>query len=63
MGILHLLLIIVVIGVVVWLINAYVPIPPQFKKLVLIVGIIAAILIVLSAFGVLNLDVGIPKLR
>lgn len=63
MGILSLLIIIVVIGIAVWLINAYIPLPPPFKKLILIVGIIAAILIVLNAFGVLNMDVGIPKIR
>lgn len=57
MSLFVLLLIIVLIGVAVYLINRYIPLPRAFQVLVLIVGIVAAVLIALHAFGI-----GIPGL-
>lgn len=51
-GILHLFLEIVVIGLVVWLINAYLPIPEPFKKIILVIGVIVAVVLAFGAFGV-----------
>jgi len=65
MSMVALLLVIVVIGLVVWLINTFTPIPPQFKTLVLVVGILVAVLYVLSAFGILGHmgSVRVPTVR
>ncbi len=54
MQLITLLLVIVVIGLVVWLINTFTPIPPQFKMLILGIGILVAVLYTLSAFGILG---------
>ncbi len=54
MPLVTLLVLIAVIGVVVWLLTTYVPMQQPFKTAILIVGIIAVLLIVLNAFGLLD---------
>lgn len=52
------------VGVIVWLINSFTPIPSQFKTLVLVVGILIVLMIVLSAFGILgSLNVQVPRVN
>lgn len=65
MALITLLLVIVLIGLVVWLINTFTPIAPQFKTLVLVVGMLVAVLYVLSAFGILGHmgSVRVPTVR
>lgn len=63
MGIIHLLILICIIGFVVWLIQKFAPIPPQFKTVILWVAVAVVILIILQAFGILGFDTPIPKLR
>lgn len=55
-------LIAVVIGLVIWAIHTFLPIPQQFKTLILWVGIIVVLLILANAVGLLNYDVQIPRL-
>lgn len=52
---------IVVIGVIAWLINSYVPIPQPFKTLINIVLIVVALLLILNAFGLTS--GGLPRVR
>lgn len=52
---------IVVIGIIAWLINSYVPIPQPFKTLINIVLIVIALLLILNAFGLT--DGGLPHVR
>jgi small-conductance mechanosensitive channel len=54
---------IVVIGLIVWAVNAWTPIEPIFKRIVLILGVVIAILLVLSAFGVALPSPGVPKVN
>jgi hypothetical protein len=56
-----LLVVIIIVGVIVWFVNTYVPMPPAFKTLVYIVAGIFVLLYVLSAFGLI--DAGMPRLR
>lgn len=44
----------IVIGVLMWLVNAYIPMAQPFKNIVNIVVIIAVVLWLLSVFGVLG---------
>lgn len=44
---------IIVVGVLMWLVSAYVPMPEPFKKIVMAVAVIVTILWLLSAFGLL----------
>lgn len=48
-----LLLTIALIGVVAYLLTAFVPMPPKMAQLIVVVAIIFALLIVASYFGVL----------
>jgi uncharacterized protein (DUF983 family) len=54
----------IVIGVLMWLVNAYIPMAQPFKNILNIVVIIAVVLWLLSVFGVLgSLNGPIPQLR
>ena len=50
---------IVIVGVVLWLVNTYIPMQAGVKKILNIVIIIALILYLLSVFGVLAPDSGL----
>jgi hypothetical protein len=54
MDLISLIVVLVVVGVILWLINTYIPMQPPFKQIVNVVVIIALILWILSAFGVLH---------
>jgi len=54
MTLIHLLIILVVIGVLLWLVNSYIPMDAKIKKIINIVVIIAVVLWLLSAFGLLG---------
>lgn len=51
MSVLTILLVLVVVGVILWLINAYVPMPANFKRFVNVVIIIILIIWLLRVFG------------
>ncbi len=65
MSLLGLFLAIILIGVIVWAITTFIPIPAQFKQLIMVVGIIVAVLMVLQAFGILPAlqNVQVPQVR
>ncbi len=52
MSLLTLLLVIVVVGVVLWLINSYVPMDSKIKMILNVVIVIVLIIWLLKAFGV-----------
>lgn len=54
MSLLNLVITLVVVGVLLWLINAYIPMEPTIKKILNVVVIIVVILWLLSAFGVIG---------
>jgi hypothetical protein len=54
MSLINLLIILVVIGVILWLINTYIPMQATIKKILNAVVVIAVILWLLSVFGVID---------
>ena len=54
MQLIQLVVVLVVFGVLLWAINTYIPMDGNIKKILNVVVIIAAILFVLSAFGILG---------
>ncbi len=54
MSLVTLVIVLVVVGVVLWLINSYIPMQATIKKILNVVVIIAVILWLLSAFGVIG---------
>jgi hypothetical protein len=64
MGIVEFIVIALVLGLIVWLINTYAPIPQQIKTIILIAVIVVLLLILLKAMGVFSgADVQIPRIR
>lgn len=53
MSLISVIIIIAVIGVIVWAINKYVPMPENFKTLLNIFAVVAVIVWVLSLFGLI----------
>lgn len=60
MSLITLVLVLVVVGVVLWLINRFIPMQSTIKKILNVVVIIVVILWLLSAFGIIN---GINAIR
>lgn len=54
MSLITIVLVLIVVGVLLWLINAYIPMARPIKTILNIVVIIAVILWLLSAFGVIS---------
>jgi len=54
MSLITLIIVLVVVGVVLWLINSYIPMQATIKKILNVVVIIVVILWLLSAFGIIG---------
>ena len=54
MSLINLVIILVVVGVILWLINSYIPMQATIKKILNAVVIIAVIIWLLSVFGVID---------
>lgn len=63
MGIIEFILIALVVGLVVWLIQQYAPIPGRFKTIILWAGVVFILLILLNALGIIGRDWQIPRVR
>jgi len=54
MPLLHLIIVLVVVGVILWAINSYIPMQPTIKKILNVVVVVGVVLWLLSAFGVIG---------
>lgn len=54
MPLIHLIFILVAIGVILWLVNNYIPMDYKIKKIVNVVVVICVILWLLNVFGVIG---------
>lgn len=65
MGIIQFFIIALIVGVIIYLIQVFAPIPGAIKTVILWAGVIFLVLILLSALGILGLghDYQIPRLR
>ena len=65
MPLITLVVTLIVVGVLLWLVNTYIPMADPIKKILNVVVIICVVIYLLSAFGVLgNLhDVPVPQVR
>jgi hypothetical protein len=52
MSLLTILIVLVVVGLILWLVNTYIPMDGKIKQILNIVAIIAVIIWLLKAFGV-----------
>lgn len=62
MPLLHVLIILIVVGVLLWLVNSYIPMQATIKKILNAVVVIAVVVWLLNVFGlmdsVLNIHLG-----
>jgi len=65
MSLVSLVVTLIVIGVLLWLVNAYIPMDGKIKKILNIVVVICVVLWLLSVFGVLghSNDIQVPQVR
>lgn len=54
MPLIHLVIVLVVVGVLLWLVNTYIPMDKKIKSILNIVVIIGVILWLLNAFGIFS---------
>jgi hypothetical protein len=54
MPLIHVVIVLVVVGVLLWLVNTYLPMDAKIKKILNIVVVIAVVLWLLRAFGILG---------
>lgn len=50
------LIILVIVGVILWFVTTYVPMPPPFKSAILIIGAIFCVIYILQMLGITNFD-------
>jgi uncharacterized membrane protein len=58
MDLIQLLVVLVVVGVVLWLINTYVPMQAPFKTIINIIVVLFVCIWLLNAFGIMSPRVG-----
>jgi uncharacterized BrkB/YihY/UPF0761 family membrane protein len=54
MSLIGLVVTLIVIGVLLWLVNSYIPMDPKIKQILNVVIVIAVVLWLLSAFGLFS---------
>ncbi|XHR29525.1 MAG: Thivi_2564 family membrane protein [Chthoniobacteraceae bacterium] len=60
MSLISLVITLIVVGVLLWLVNTYIPMDAKIKKILNIVVVIAVVLWLLSVFGILGHIGGVP---
>ena len=65
MSLISLAVTLIVVGVLLWLVNAYIPMDGKIKKILNIVVVIVVVLWLLSVFGVLGHgeDIRVPRVQ
>ncbi len=65
MSLISVVITLAVVGVLLWLLNTYMPMDGKIKKIVNIVVVIAVVLWLLSVFGILNHagDIKVPQIK
>lgn len=62
MSLIQIVVVLIVVGVLLWLINSYIPMDAQIKQILNIVVIIVVVLWILQVFGILG-SLGNVKLK
>lgn len=65
MSLISLVITLIIIGVLLWLVNAYIPMDGKIKKILNIVVVICVVVWLLFAFGILDhaSDIRVPQFR
>jgi len=60
MPLINIVVVLIVVGVLLWLVNNYIPMAGSIKKILNVVVVVAVVLWLLNAFGILG---SLPRLR
>lgn len=64
MPIISLFIVLVVVGLLLWLINTYIPLDPKIKTIINVVAVIIVVLWLLNVFGVFSMNLGtVPRVH
>jgi hypothetical protein len=65
MSLISLIVTLIVVGMLLWLVNAYIPMDGKIKKILNVVVVICVVIWLLSAFGVIGHtgDIRVPQLN
>ena len=65
MSLISLVLTLIVVGVLLWLVNTYIPMDGKIKKILNVVVVVCVVLWLLYAFGVLNnsSSIRVPRIQ
>lgn len=65
MSLISLVLTLIVVGVLLWLVNTYIPMDSKIKRILNVVVVICVVIWLLYAFGILGRsgDIRVPQLR
>ena len=65
MSLISLVVTLIVVGVLLWLVNTYIPMDGKIKKILNVVVVICVVVYVLYAFGILNHsgDIRVPRVQ
>jgi hypothetical protein len=65
MSLISLIVTLIVIGVLLWLVNNYIPMDGKIKKILNVVVVICVVVWLLYAFGIINhsSDIRVPQVR
>ena len=65
MSLISLVVTLVVVGVLLWLVNAYIPMDGKIKKILNIVVVVCVVVWLLFAFGIIDRssDIRVPQIR
>ena len=65
MSLISLVVVLIIVGLLLWLVNNYIPMDGKIKKILNVVVVICVIVWLLSAFGVLNHggDIRVPQVH
>jgi hypothetical protein len=65
MSLISVIFTLIVVGVLLWLVNTYIPMDGKIKKILNVVVVICVVVWLLFAFGILNhsVDIRVPQVR
>lgn len=64
MGLIEFFILCIVIGLIVWAVNTYLPLPAPIKTLILVAAVIVLLVVLFRALGIFGgADIQIPRIR
>jgi hypothetical protein len=63
MGLIQLIVVLAVVGLIVWLVVTYIPMPVIFQRIIIGVAVVCVVLYILRVFGLLGFDIPLQRLR